>query len=204
MENDFYYGDGLETVLGLLGGSKKRRFISEIGNAHMHKREIWNNLVKFLEKEFTLCENLTAYEKAEQCLNINAWNKGATRRGVNQTFYKHSTNVASVHDKMECYICGKDDHAISISPNGFKSVQYFSCKKFVEKSPHDRLKLLDDKNLCRQCLNPGVTRGHTQRKCYDWYTCKDLSHLKCDLGYHVLVCDKHKNNNNNLKVLESY
>ena len=104
LENDLYYGGGLETVLGLLGDSKKQRFISENGSAHMHKRDIWNNLVKFLENEFTLCENLTAYEKAEQCLNINAWNEGATKRGVNQTFYKHSKNVATVHDKMECYI----------------------------------------------------------------------------------------------------
>ena len=60
LEDDLYYGGGLETVLGLLGDSKKRRFISENGSVHMHKRDIWNNLVKFLEKEFTLCENLTA------------------------------------------------------------------------------------------------------------------------------------------------
>ena len=53
-------------------------------------------------------------------------------------------------------------------------------------------------------MKPGVTRGHTSRKCYDWYACKDPSHSKCDLGYHVLVCDKHKSNNNNLKVLESH
>ena len=56
----------------------------------MHKRDIWNNLLKFLEKEFTLCENLTAYEKGEQCLNIkhgtNALPRGAST--------KHFTNIA--------------------------------------------------------------------------------------------------------------
>ena len=51
LEKDLYYGGDLEMELGLLGDAKKRRFISENGSANMHKREIWNNLVKFLEKK---------------------------------------------------------------------------------------------------------------------------------------------------------
>ena len=91
-----------------------------------------------------------------------------------------------------------------VSPySGRNCISYLSCKLFVEKSPSERLELLRGKGLCRQCLTPGVKSGHN-KKCYNRYCCKDKSHPKSEEGYHVLVCDLHKNSKNNLSLLELF
>ena len=48
------------------------------------------------------------------------------------------------------------NHVPSIDKNGKHHVDYFSRKKFVEMSPKNKLIELQKKNLCLQCLTPGM------------------------------------------------
>ena len=69
-------------------------------------------------------------------------------------------------------------------------------------SPLERGKVLDDKGLCRQCLCPGAKKGH-QYFCNKNYICANSSHDSSE-GYHVLVCDKHKDTPENAQLLGKF
>ena len=98
--------------------------------------------------------------------------------------------------------CGKNDHKTYVSPfSGHRKASYLACGKFLRMSPLDRGKVLDNKGLCRQCLCPGAKKGH-QYFCSKTYICTDSSHDSSE-GYHVLVCDKHKDTRN-AQLLEKF
>ena len=62
---------------------------------------------------------------------------------------------------------------------------------------------MKSKNLCFQCLTPGLKGNHDGR-CFDKYKCPDESHKRFQFGLHILICDRHKNNKANLELLEDY
>ena len=83
-----------------------------------------------------------------------------------------------------------------------KKVSYFACEKFLSMSALERCKILDDKGLCNRCLSSGAIKGHAY--CSNRYTCKCTIHDSKTEGYHVLVCDKHKNSSDNAKLLKEF
>ena len=77
------------------------------------------------------------------------------------------------------------------------------CPKFVEMNPKQRLSELRTKGLCFQCLTPGFKKGH-RCVCYNKFNCPDKFHKRFEIRCHVLICDQHKNDPKNLKLLEEY
>ena len=120
----------------------------------------------------------------------------------NETF---SAGVGNDHSgPPKCVLCDETDHVPTKTMNGRIVVNYFACQKFAEfMSPLERLKLLQDKGLCYQCLNPGAKLGH-KGNCYNKFNCPHDSHKNQDHGYHVLVCNEHKANPENLELLRVY
>ena len=93
---------------------------------------------------------------------------------------------------IKCHICDKDGHLGTLDHRGKRVIQYFVCKKFVEMKPLDRFKLLQEKGLCSQCLNPGELQGngwHKDGKRYNKYACKHSDHTRYTRKKHVLFVD---------------
>jgi len=91
----------------------------------------------------------------------------------------------------------------TITKGGKFIINYFACPKFANMNPQERLSQLNRKKLCFQCLTPGAKKGH-YGNCYNTFNCPDGSHKTFDIGYHVLVCNRHKNDPQNQKLLEEY
>ena len=100
-------------------------------------------------------------------------------------------------------ICEKNDHVPTTTRKGNLIVNYFACDKFAKMSPKERFEILKEKNLCFQCLTPGLKAKH-EGNCFDRFKCPNESHKRHRFGLHVLICDQHKNNKENLELLELY
>ena len=81
-------------------------------------------------------------------------------------------------------------------------MSYFACEKFLGMTPMERCKVLDKKGFCKRCLSPGAAKGH--KFCPDKFMCMCPGHDPGIRGYHVLVCDKHKNDPENDKLLKEF
>ena len=98
---------------------------------------------------------------------------------------------------MSCSaICGKRDHVIS-QQGTYKSIQYFSCKALAENIPSERLLNL------KKCLRAWVRSGH-KGACYYQYNCPHKSYAGQDINLHVLLCESHCKNTENLQLLDRY
>ena len=119
----------------------------------------------------------------------------------------HLSSDSNAASKSDCHICGKGDHIITNGPKGCKLVQYFACPKFVKDTCEQRLKELNDKGLCHQCLYPGgkIDKGkHKDGKCQREFACKHPSHSSDIIKPHVLVCSEHKDEADNQALLQTY
>ena len=126
---------------------------------------------------------------------------------INRNRKSYISYTSSETKPIECSVCGKADHMVTINHFGRRVVQYFSCKMFVDMTPKQRFKLLFDKGFCYQCLSPGATVEHGKHKtalCYNKFVCKHKAHFKYPRKKHVLLCEDHKNDTENSGLLEKY
>ena len=59
-----------------------------------------------------------------------------------------------------CTICDRSDHVATVTARGNLIINYFACEKFAKMSPKERFDELKKKNLCFQCLSPGLKAKH--------------------------------------------
>ena len=98
--------------------------------------------------------------------------------------------------RLLCHFCGESEHVATMGPFQSKVIQYFACKRFVEMNPGQR-------GLCFQCLFPGAssTDGkHRDGKCQRAFSCRHPLHQKYPRKKHVLVCEEHKDEDDNKTV----
>ena len=203
-----YVGGGLEKILSLLGNDRERRFIkmsleksnkfeprtSDSAESELcAEKEEWNNLREFLEKEHALRERFALLQKSKEGLGIKPPPKPPPK----------TSNTGSTVG-LPCHICNQTDHVISTDFFGKNSVDYFSCKKFVDMSPKNRCAELVKHNFCLQCLRPGMKNDDDKHRCYVSYVCPDPSHASNPKGMHVLICETHKNNPANIALLKKF
>ena len=114
---------------------------------------------------------------------------------------RHSYRSNDQPTEITCNICGNSEgHVATSGPWGTKLFQYFTYKKFADATPSTRLSILREKGFCIQCLFPGakiLTGKHKDGKCQHDYVCPHPSHLKYPVKKHVLVCDEHKDQEEN-------
>ena len=106
-----------------------------------------------------------------------------------------------------CSFCGEPGHVQTSGPGGVMLIQYFACKKFVDLSPADRFQSLRTKGFCIQCLFPGADcneEKHAEGRCQRDFVCKHASHERHVVKKHVLLCEDHKNTNENKQLLQNY
>ena len=218
IENYLYYGGAKQDVLRLLGDARLSRWLTQADNT-LEPEETWIKLTKFLEDELKL--------QQQKSIVVNRGNQDADKGrqppskrppGSSQDSLKNPrtqrygfNSYNSIPSEPICFICnakeGSDDHVATPGPGGTRIIQYFSCKKFVELNPSDRLNLLKDKGYCFQCLLPGAdarSLKHKEGRCQRDYTCQHPYHQKFPTRKHVLVCDTHKDNDSNKGILEKF
>ena len=204
LENELYYGGGVEKVLDLLGDVREKKILKENLNSDLGRKEEWEKLVKFLREELKLREKYLLHEKSKTCFGIEPKIPLKRKEHLSDLANSYNNDVFPEQGKPLCHLCGKNDHMSYVSPySQRRCVSYLACKTFVEKSPLERLKLLEGKGLCYQCLTPGAKIDHA-KNCNEIYCCKDQSHFKHDKKYHILVCDRHKHKTENSILLEKF
>ena len=63
--------------------------------------------------------------------------------------------------------------------------------------------MLKKKRFCFQCLTPGLKAGHSGNY-FDKFKCPHDSHNRFSQGLHILICDRHKENPENVNLLNSF
>ena len=207
LENELYFGGGLEKVMNLIGDKRERKFCIKNKDLDLEKRDEWTKLAEFLEDELKGCQKCLLNTKSKQGFGIQPLSSGGKtdniRKSSDSSHKIYNTNMDGKKTKPTCHICGKDDHMSYTSPfSGRQVVSYLACQKFVEMNPRDRLKILKDKKLCHQCLSPGSTEGHDY--CKGFYLCKHPDHGKDGNKFHMLVCHRHKDSPENAELLKKF
>jgi len=215
IENKLYHSNALDMIYNLLGDNRMMRWLSISCDDPKEGSEQWEQLITFLEKEMKVNQQkLLIQGKSMKQPTSTA----ATKGGRTQHHYSHHASGAPFNNNYvptkddvvkipPCFICGASDHAQTTGPGGMRLVQYFACKKFVDMTPQQRLAELKSKGLCFQCLFPGAdySKGkHRDGRCQRDFVCKHISHECYQSKKHVLVCDEHKDTQQNRDLLEHY
>ena len=77
LENEFYFGWGVERVLTIMGNERKRKFIRK-SDTRLKGPDAWIRLSEMLEKEQAECERLALYEKTKK--NVHPKRSQETRK----------------------------------------------------------------------------------------------------------------------------
>lgn len=220
VKNYLYYGGAIQKVYHLLGDSRLSRWLSQISDEDLSPEQTWSRLCKFLEDELKIQQQKlivkSSYSQDQEPKMKHpksqqpTQHQDASKTTRNQR-YGYSSSSSSIPSEPICFICnskdGTNDHVSTLGPGGTRILQYYTCKKFVELTPADRLSLLKEKGYCFQCLFPGAdatTPKHKEGRCQRDYTCQHSSHEKYPNRKHVLVCNEHKDEQCNKELLATY
>ena len=168
--------------------------------ADSSKEQEWQKSSEFLGKELTLVERLLLDRKSAELLGIASAKNQSDKKPENKNSGLNVLNN-NTGQRKACHICGKDDHTIIITARGNAIVPYYVCEKFVKWSIPERLAALVANNLCTICLFPGAVAGPQHKCSYTNFCCP--YHDKSD-KIHVLLCEKHKGDQENLKMLQKF
>ena len=194
IEHSLFHTSNLAKIYYLLGRKRQEKIMEKILDLDKNEENIWDEIITFLNNELKVKEQVLSFERSNP--------KNEEKYKSRNENSKQGYNVVPSGTK-KCLICGKSDHVPTITNNGHVFINYFSCEKFVKMNPKDRFEELKRKKLCLQCLTPGLKMGH-EGHCFDRYKCPDESHNRYKSGLHILVCDRHKNDEKNLQLLELY
>ena len=197
-----------------MGDTRMTKWISISCDEELEGEELWNELIKFLEKDLRIQQELGNLKR--KSINSDGRQSYCAAGDVseNQSYQdscQESSHVAVTEsqsvDQDKCLICNETGHYKVKGPNGNMIIQYFSCQKFVEMNPLDRFRELRKKGLCYMCLYPGAPQNsykHSNGLCQRDFTCNHPSHDRYDRKKHVLVCHEHRNTEENRRILDEY
>ena len=210
IEERLFHGNALDRIQELMGDGRFTRWLSvscEIDYNDEKRR--WIDLISFLEKEVKVNQQRLMFSSRSKKKQPPPSDRAGDRNRFSKSTHNpnQSHHQGNVGDPLPCFICGATDHIQTSGPKGSKLVQYFVCKKFVEMTNAQRLAELKSKNLCIQCIFPGAdsrTQKHKEGKCQKEFICKHPSHNRYDCKKHVLVCDEHKGEAQNIATFNDY
>ena len=210
IENKLYYGDGLNRIYRQLDGNRRRRWLELAGDITEGEAQ-WNGLIAFLEKELRVSQQDAIIMAKPFTSKVEP--KDTNRRGpssfhaAGSEYGRHSTSDGESRSDKECCICGAHDPIQTNGPHGLKLVQYFSCKTFSEWQNVERFNYLKSQGYCVQCLYPGADQKsgkHKDGRCQRDFSCKHPSHERFTVKKHILLCDEHKDNEENKETLKKF
>ena len=216
IENNLYYGDGLEKIYRLMGDGRINRWLGQ-KDEKKEGEDLWLQLISFLEKELKVHQQKALIFPSSQGKEKDKdKDKDRKNKPRDNNYYQNDSNSDSNSNSSIqftptsmnlCAICGEQGHVQTLGPKGMKLVQYFVCKKWTEMKNSERLEILKQKGLCFQCLFPGaeISRGkHATGQCQRDFVCPHQSHDRFTTKKHVLVCEEHKDNQENKELLDKF
>ena len=226
IENKLYHGDGIDRIYKLIADKRLTRWISQACDNTWEGEVLWLKMIEFLEKDQNVNQqkallqggNLEkkqtggshekrqtsgSYEKRQTSGSYEKRQTGGSNVKTSRSgrHYYSDDHIADKDADLVCAICGAKDHVATNGPAGTKIIQYFTCRKFVEMSPTERFNELRRKGLCFQCLYPGAMQNvgkHKDGKCQHDFVCQNPMHDHYHRKMHVLVCELHKVENEDL------
>ncbi len=200
IENHLFYGDGFDRIYRMMGESRLNRWLNKRDDLSAGE-ELWLALILFLEKDLKVSQQKASiFQKSADVKSKE------NSRGSHYTDEQRSYQISD-QGNGRCFICGEMGHVQTPGPNGIKLVQYFVCNKFASMSPAERYRVLREKGFCHQCLLPGAEKGeekHKEGRCQRDFTCQHATHERHTMKKHVLVCEEHKDTNENKELLQNY
>ena len=189
IEATLYHSSNLAKIYSIIGDKRHESIIKKLLEANLtaNDKASWETVIEHLRKEIKVKEQVLLYRKSQN-------SDGATG---GRSHFAGGGNVNN------CVLCGKNDHIPTVTQKGYKIVNYFSCDTFAKMTSKERFNLLRQKKFCMQCLYPGSKQGHVGPCKSDW-NCPHPSHNRFPKGLHVLICETHKDNPENVALLEAY
>ena len=170
IENELYYGNGLERITKLLGDVRVTKWLTRTCDMKLTKEESWKDMMEFLEKESSVLQQkllLFGKERGTRCGDYSRESNRLERRNEHQSHITETTE----EERQLCSFCGGSGHVMTNGPGFTKVIQYFACKKFVDMTPAERFKEIRKKGFCFQCLLPGAPLKHKDGKCQTDFVC---------------------------------
>ena len=201
IEDDLYHSNALHEVVQMLGEHRMMRWLTVSCETPKTGKFKWKQLIEFLDKEMKVHQQKAVIQKCTSNKQPDGIKPAVKPK--RSTFNSYTKPP----DPTVCQICGATNHVQTNGPRGTKLVQYFACKVFVDMTPEERYQTLKTKNLCYQCLYPGARRDqgrHVDGNCQRDFICQHPHHQPNQPRKHVLVCNEHKNHQQNLDILEHY
>ena len=128
IENELYYGDGLNRIYREMDGNRRRKWLERIQTSSISKGEAqWDGLIEFLENELEVAQQ-EAIIMAKATTSTGEQRRD--RRDPPSSYHSEGdANVAReegevVAENKQCLICGEEDHVQTNGPGGIKLVQY--------------------------------------------------------------------------------
>ena len=197
IEGSLYHSSNLSKIFELIGDKRQKDITRKLLDQNKTSCEDkWDAILTYLEKEARVCMDVALFKKAAPSKEKKPPNTGGNSN-------ESHTAEGPARDKKKCIVCQKTDHVPTTTRRGNKIINYFSCEKFVSMSVSERFEELKRKGMCFQCLTPGMKANHTGF-CFDKYKCPHESHANFQRGIHVMICDKHKTDNENVELFEAY
>ena len=191
IEAKLYNSDCIQRLYKLLGDMRTTRWFEFICDREIEGKELWTELINFLEKDLKV---------QQQKQLISSSDPSKVQRA-------HPSQYEPSNPQLKCAICNSFDHQTTSGPQGGRLVQYFACREFFQMSPAERFTILKNKNLCYQCLYPGAhldTGKHQEGKCQRQFICQHDDHNNSVIKKHILVCDEHKRDPENVRQLDIF
>ena len=198
LESHLFHTSNVYKIFCLLGRRRQTELTKLFVASGHSERDKWDEIITYLDNELKVTEQLLLLDKSDQKTedSRNPKSSGSGSK-PGSTFHASEPSVTT------CHLCGKDGYCLTVKAKGKNVINYFSCLEFVNSDCKKRMQMLRKKRLCFQCLSPGVKAGHSGA-CFDKYRCPNASHKSYKRSFHVLICDEHKNDPENLKILEDY
>ena len=194
IEAMLFHPSNLSKIFQIVGKKRQTDVMKKLIEYERNDQKTWQEIINYLDKELKVKEQILSYEMHDP-----------KKSGCPKSSGEKGNKVYSIEatEGKKCLLCDKTDHTPTVTSKGKLVINYFACKKFAEMSPKKRFEELKSKKFCFQCLTPGLKANH-EGDCFEKFKCPNESHKRFKRGLHVLICDKHKNNRENLELLEIY
>lgn len=196
IEQSLYHSSNISRILGGFGRKRQTHLTKVFVEGNLTEKEKWAEMIRYLEKELKITEQLVLLDKSND--------QQSTKKSSDSSSGRENSvlNSQEQNTDKKCFVCDRTDHVPFITNYGKSIINYISCKKFVDMTPKQRYEFLKRNFFCFQCLGPGRKKGHEGR-CFDKYKCPHNDHTGAR-GIHVLICDAHKEDDENKRLFELY
>ena len=139
LENNLYHRGGLEKVMYLMGGSRRRRFCLKNRDLDLDERDEWIKLGEFLQGELKGCQKCLGIQPSGSKMD-NTWKSGDSDRNGEQKGSKTFNNNVDI--KKEQAVCRQKDHCCQcLSPGAKRGHMNCQVKYSCRHQSHGRRKI---------------------------------------------------------------